>query len=137
MLYEVITNAKKAILDQYGQYLKGLDNEITKLNDVEGAYRAIEKAIYDQARAKALQGTYEEQAQKLVEVTTKQYEAIRKEFISKFGDKLGDTFFTQLRKELESGNGLSYEMKRIVSEFTKTETRITPGTYGQSYYTVA
>ena len=37
-------NAKDAILNQYGQYLRGLGKEIETLADVEGAYLAVAKA---------------------------------------------------------------------------------------------
>lgn len=37
-------NAKKSILDNYGQYLQGLDVEISSLNNVKAAYDAIKKS---------------------------------------------------------------------------------------------
>jgi hypothetical protein len=45
-------DAKKAILDNYGKYLKGLGDEIEALEDVEGAYKAITKAALDATKAR-------------------------------------------------------------------------------------
>ena len=57
--------AKDQILAQYGQYLKGLDNEIATLKDVEGAYKAVAKAAREasiargkEAALKDVQETY-------------------------------------------------------------------------------
>lgn len=112
--------AKEDIIDQYGEYLAGLDGEITKLNDVEGAYLAIAKAIREQAREKALESVYEQQGRKLIEKTTKQYQKIREDFIRKFGEAQGDELFKQLRQGLESGK-LSKELQDVVSQFDITK----------------
>lgn len=53
---EVGTNeykgVKDAILNQYGSYLEGLNNEIATLKDVEGAYKAVAAAARDAALAR-------------------------------------------------------------------------------------
>lgn len=46
--------AKQAIINQYGGYLKGLGMEIESLGNVEAAYRAITRAANESARARGL-----------------------------------------------------------------------------------
>ena len=43
---------KDTILNQYGSYLEGLNNEIATLKDVEGAYKAVAAAARDAALAR-------------------------------------------------------------------------------------
>ena len=45
-------DTKEAILKQYGSYLKGLNDEIATLKDVEGAYKAVASAARDAALAR-------------------------------------------------------------------------------------
>lgn len=47
--------AKDDILNKYGQYLNGLNNEISTLRDVEGAYKAVTAAARESARARAIE----------------------------------------------------------------------------------
>lgn len=47
-------DAKKNIIDQYGQYLTGLGKEVESLNDVAGAYKAVKEEAEKAARARAL-----------------------------------------------------------------------------------
>lgn len=64
-------SAKDAILSQYGQYLKGLGDEIETLQDVAGAYDAVKRSALESAKARAIesstqtaQDTYAERVQK-------------------------------------------------------------------------
>lgn len=47
-------NAKDKILNQYGDYLSGLDDEIASLKNVEGAYKAISVAAKQSAKDRAM-----------------------------------------------------------------------------------
>lgn len=47
------TAAKDEILSRYGQYLKGLGQEIESLENVAGAYNAVKKAAEESAKARA------------------------------------------------------------------------------------
>lgn len=145
MLFDTLNNAQKGtqayydakreIINQYDNYLSGLSSEITTLRDIEGAYKAITVAIIEQARQKTLLKTYEEQGQKLVDKTTQQYEELRKQLTARWGEGIGQAYFEQLRKELEAGKGLSYQMQRIVADFDKEVIRQVGGTAGTAGYT--
>ncbi len=47
-------DAKKVIIDQYGQYLQGLINEQGELTNVEAAYKRVTKAVKDRWAQEAL-----------------------------------------------------------------------------------
>jgi hypothetical protein len=115
--------AKNEIIGNYGKYLSGMDAEITSLRNVEGAYRAVTAAIVEQSKAKALDNVYQEQGKELVDTTTGQYKLIRENLIDRWGEGIGQSLFLQLRKELESGQGLSYAMNRIINDFNATITK--------------
>lgn len=112
-------SAKRDIIKQYGSYLSGLDAEITKLNNVEGAYKAIKAAIIETARDKALQSIYVEQGQKAADVYTKNIPKIREKLESKWGEAIGGFHFDNLKKELDAGKGFSYEIQRLIADFNE------------------
>lgn len=75
------TAAKDEILSRYGQYLKGLGQEIESLENVAGAYNAVKKAAEESAKARAAASA-------------------RSEAFTTYGDNTQDLFST-LRQQLE------------------------------------
>lgn len=71
--------AKKAVIDQYGQYMQGLVNEKNEIVDLTLAYEQVTAAIKEAARARAMESvtkaasdTYEEKSTKaLTTIATK------------------------------------------------------------------
>lgn len=69
-------DAKKTIIDQYGQYLQGLINEQGELANVEEAYKRVTKAVKDRWAQEALakrtaeinENSFEEQARKMQKI---------------------------------------------------------------------
>lgn len=55
-------DARKMILDSYGKFLKGYSTEISTLQDVEGAYRAVGQAAIESAQQRA-KAAFTQQAQ--------------------------------------------------------------------------
>ena len=53
-------DAKKAIIDQYGQYFNGLDNEIEKVGGVENAYRKLTQAVREILMARGKENAMKE-----------------------------------------------------------------------------
>ena len=51
---------KEQIINQYGKYLSGLDNEIVTLKNVEGAYKAVAKAAREAALARGKEAALSE-----------------------------------------------------------------------------
>ena len=53
-------DAKKAIIDQYGQYFNGLDSEIEKVGGVELAYKKLTKAVRESAMARGKEASMQQ-----------------------------------------------------------------------------
>lgn len=132
-------DAKKQIVDQYGNYLKGMDGEIASLNNVKGAYQALTVEIIKAAKAKALQETTSNLATDFLTKSGATYDNIQNNFIREFGEDLGKMRFDMFKSQLESGGDFSYEMQRYIAEFN-TKRRDVVGTstsgavqYGSEY----
>lgn len=107
--------AKQAILDKYGDYLKGLNEEIRTLKDVEGAYIAISTAAKQAAKERAI-ADLNTQAQK-------DYGENRKNAINGLRDYLS--------RWVDDSDAVEALIDTMVREFDKTgkvseETRVLP-----------
>lgn len=111
-------NAKQDILSKYGQYLNGLSQEVSALNDVEGAYKAVTDAIYESARAKAMDNFASEQMQTFLDTQMSGYEKIRSMFIDREGEETGSIVFKQIKEAFEKGE-LEGWMKQYIKRFDK------------------
>lgn len=127
-------NAKQAIINQYGQYLKGLSSEIQSLNDVEGAYRAVAAAARDAARARAMKTFVKEEADNYAETMGDVREKVRNLLIKKFGSKQGQTYFWKIVPVLEGKQKMTKELQGIINKLNTTTTVLSPttGTYAYS-----
>lgn len=119
-------SVKQAILNQYGDYLKGLSSEIQSLADVEAAYKAVTKAAQDAAKARAFESATKEAAdvyaQKEADAKDKIYKALKDKFgykTGKDGIALAETYYWQLMGVLEGSAEMTDELKKVVSEFDK------------------
>ncbi len=81
---EEYKTVKDEILKQYGQYLKGLGNEIETLKDVEGAYKKVAAAARDAALARgkeaALSKANSDYTSKYADAMGQIYDELRKKF---------------------------------------------------------
>lgn len=117
---------KKEILDKYGVYLKGLGDEIEKLNDIAGAYQAIsaaaKQAATDRAISDATSTAQKDWADKQVELTDNLEKAIRNsdKYRGKKGiDREVSATIQMIKNDLKSGGKLSPETQKLVNELTK------------------
>lgn len=127
-------DAKQAIINQYGQYLKGLSSEIQSLSDVEGAYRAVAAAARDAARARAMKTYVKEEADNYAETMGDVREKVRNLLIKKFGSKQGQTYFWKIVPVLEGKQKITKELQGIINKLNTTTTVLSPttGTYAYS-----
>lgn len=108
------TEAKGAIIDQYGKNMEGMNAEIRSLNDVKGAYEELTKAIYETAKAKSLQDLRADLGEKLVKNTTPEFEKLSKLLTGGIGEVYKETIMDAAR----FGKELSYDAQRVVDSFT-------------------
>lgn len=121
--------AKQAIIDKYGEYLKGLGDEIEQLNNVALAYEAVSAAAKQAALDRAIadsnttaQKDWADKQGKLIEDLEK---AIRDS--DKFSGKKGidrevSAIVQLIKNDLKKGSKLSPDVQKIVDDLTKEYT---------------
>lgn len=109
-------DARKAITDKYGQYLSDLGIEITKLSDVETAYKSLSDAIKETMKAKAKNKAYDDAAKTLVDTQNKQLEKIREEIYDTWDNdqKKAAEYFQYLKSQLDKEGNMSKKASSIM-----------------------
>lgn len=123
--------AKQAILNQYGDYLKGLSKEIQSLQDVEGAYRAVTQAAQDAARARALERATADAADTYAAKEAEGKDEVMELLQEKFGGQTGSdgislaqTYYWKIVPVLEGKAEITDEVQQIISQFDERKLRI-------------
>lgn len=118
--------AKDAIIDKYGDYLKGLGDEIEKLNDVAAAYEAVsaaaKQAALDRAIADSTSTAQKDWADKQTELMDDLEKSIREsdKFRGKKGiDREVSAIMQMIKSDLKSGGKLSPDTQKMVDGLTK------------------
>ena len=117
---EEYEKAKKAIINQYGEYLKGLSNEVSSLKDVEAAYKAVTKAATDAAKARAMEAFQKQEADNYASQIGDVRNEFQKKLVEKFGSKKGNEYYWKIVPVLEGKEQLSKEMQGIIDKFDVT-----------------
>lgn len=121
--------AKQAIIDKYGEYLKGLGDEIEQLNNVALAYEAVsaaaKQAALDRAIADSNTTAQKDWADKQGEIIGNLEKAIRDS--DKFSGKKGidrevSAIVQLIKNDLKKGSKLSPDVQKIVDDLTKEYT---------------
>ena len=127
--------AKKSILDKYGDYLQGLSDEIQKLEDVAGAYDAITESAKKAARERAItdalgdaKDVYSEKSTNLISGLQK---AINESTV--LNDREKSKLFQTIKREIEQSGKLSPETQKYVDLFKK-QVLIPGGGFSQGEY---
>lgn len=136
--------AKDAIIDKYGEYLKGLGDEIEKLRDVEAAYQAVsaaaKQAALDRAIADSTSTAQKDWADKQTGLLDDLDKAIREsEKFEKNKGKKGidrevSAIVQLIKNDLKSSGKLSAESQSMVNSLTK-EYYVPSGAGAGSYQT--
>ena len=107
--------AKDAIVENYGSYLNGLDEEIRTLKNVEGAYDAVRKAIVKTARARgmdaAVKGAQEAYGEKYGKASGNLYDLMSRET----GEASAKIYLNQVRSEIEKTGKISKSTRKEIA----------------------
>ena len=134
-------NAKAAIQKEYGSYLENQVAEIKNLQDIEGAYKAIRKAVMETTREKQLAKVQDtvstmksDATTEFVDKTYEVFKKIAKERVKANGDKdltrkeineeaekIASVLQEQLNTYIESGEEITGELLRVNREMIQTE----------------
>lgn len=113
---------KDEIIKKYGSYLDGLNQEISTLNDVEAAYRAISaaarQAAADRAITKATQEAQDDWAESRGNVIDKLKNALTSG--GKMTDGAAEAFIETINRELKETGRLSDETTQKIEKYNYT-----------------
>lgn len=112
-------SAKKTIINQYGEYLQGMSSEIQSLQDVEGAYKAVTRAIEESARARAFESYTKDIADEYADKMADIRDEVKKILEEKFGTEKGDEYFWKIVPVLEGEEKATDEINDIINQFDK------------------
>nr|DAI42365.1 MAG TPA: tail tape measure protein [Caudoviricetes sp.] len=116
--------AKSAIMSKYGEYLKGLGDEKTALNDIALAYKTITEKATEAAKARAYDKYTTEAADDYGESIGKIRERVKKELEKKYkgqtdedGVSLAETYYWKIVPVLEGTEEVTEDIQTIIDDF--------------------
>lgn len=110
--------AKEAIMNKYGEYLKGLGDEKNALDDLSKAYKIVTEEAAKSARARAMDKAISEASGDTGEVETNAKNNVLKLLENKFGkNATTQEYFYKIRPVLEGKTEISKEIEDIVKLF--------------------
>lgn len=123
--------AKQAIIDKYGTYLKGLGDEVERLNDVTRAYEAISAAAKQAALDRAISDARSEATDTFKENQTEHLEDLKEAIEKKISNtRDAEALYQTIVQDLRNNGSLSDEAYKVVQSLTKTS--YTRGADGRS-----
>lgn len=124
--------AKEAIMNKYGEYLKGLGDEKTALDDLAKAYKIVTQEAEKSARARAMEKAVSEASNDYMEKEIKGKDNVEELLKDKFKGKkdkdgvdLAETYYWKIKPVLEGKGEITQEIQDIVKQFD--ETKYLPG----------
>lgn len=117
---EKYNKAKNEILSKYGEYLKGLSDEIRSLKDVEGAYKAISEAAIQAAKDRAISRGTEEATDDYLKVYKRNASSLKKALEKEFGKEKGTSLFDSVVEQLSTTGNMDKDTQAIIESLNKT-----------------
>ncbi len=90
---------KQSIIDQYGQYYKGLDDEIEKVGNLSGVYDKLTEAIRRSIGARNLKSFYDQEMDNYDKIVSGKLDKAYKALKEKYGDSEGSRLYHNLYSE--------------------------------------
>lgn len=113
-------DAKDAILSKYGDYLRGLGDEIEQLTNIEAAYKAISAAARQSAIDRAIADAKSEASDTYKENSTKHLDQLEKAIRSKIkNERDASALYSTIVQDIQKNGVLSNVAADIVQSFTK------------------
>lgn len=97
-------SVKNKIVEKYGKYYKGLEDEIDKVGLTETAYKKLTKAINESFSVRQYQKFKQEQTDELDSTISDNLEKIQDRLIEKLGDEAGSKYYAKIRDAILKGS---------------------------------
>ena len=124
---EKYNKAKNEILSKYGEYLKGLSDEIRSLKDVEGAYKAISAAAIQSAKDKAIAQGSDEATNDYLKIYKKNAPLLKKTLEKSFGKEKGTELFDSVVEQLSRAGNIDEKTQSIINSLSGSNQIINDG----------
>ena len=120
--------AKKAIIDNYGQYLKGLGKEIEQLENVKAAYDAITAAAMNAAKARMAEKGLSAANENYAKDTGGQYKEIYDRLVGskKVSKEEADSIIARIRQSIDTGEEIPQDIMDLAGSFKSSTTMYSP-----------
>lgn len=120
--------AKKAIIDNYGQYLKGLGKEIEQLENVKAAYDAITTAAMNAAKARMAEKGLSSANENYAKDTGGQYKEIYDRLVGskKVSKEEADSIIARIRQSIDTGEEIPQDIMDLAGSFKSSTTMYSP-----------
>lgn len=127
---EEYDNARMKIIDKYGDYLKGQEDEIRNLENLDEAYKVLTRSIVANSIQKGLQDANSKAIENYEKQMEKALDGVEKKFIKKFGKETGyDKFLTFKVGIASDDDELRDEAIQIYQKFNEVKTRYSANGY--------
>lgn len=113
---EEYKKVKDQILNQYGQYLQGLGNEIATLKDVEGAYKAVTKAAREASIARGKEAALKEVQENYGSTYANSIGKLQSALNNRVGGKQATDALKLVQDELRKTGTISKETEQKVKD---------------------
>lgn len=112
--------AQQAVIDQYGEYLRGMVDEEGNLRNLEEAYNAVAKAVRNAAMEKGMEQARTDATKKMTEAWEDSAKDLYELFTNRFGEQEGARLLNQFAQGIASGiTELTPELEKIYKKFEK------------------
>ena len=116
---EEYDSARMKIIDKYGDYLKGQEDEIRNLENLDEAYKVLTRSIVANSIQKGLQDANSKAIEEYEKRMEKALDGVEKKFVQKFGEEEGYEKFLTFRVGIVSDDAeLRKQAEEIYSLFT-------------------
>ena len=127
---EEYDNARMKIIEKYGDYLKGQEDEIRNLENLDEAYKVLTRSIVANSIQKGLQDANSKAIENYEKQMEKALDGVEKKFIKKFGKETGyDKFLTFKVGIASDDDELRDEAIQIYQKFNEVKTRYSANGY--------
>lgn len=124
-------DVKKKIIDEYGKYYDGLEEEINRVGLTEQAYNKLTEAIEKSANARQYNLFVQKEEEALSSITSTNLSNIRERLVDKLGEGKGMEMYSKLTAKVISGqltqgkdfisvNGLGSELQQTLDKVAGT-----------------
>lgn len=119
---EEYDSARMKIIDKYGDYLKGQEDEIRNLENLDEAYKVLTRSIIANSIQKGLQDANSKAIEAYEKQMEKALDGVEDKFIKKFGEESGYEKFLTFRVGIVSDDEeLRKQAEEIYKEFNRVD----------------